>query len=138
MSKIQFFRNGAVAASLEAAKTAMSGATVLDGEMILGRYADGDKVRTLAAIAYVKDGAKSLEFVDNIEAVAGLQKQINEITGGSGSIATQIAAAVQALDAEVTSKDGQYVTVKVTEVDGVITAVNVTDAGVKTYADGAV
>ena len=139
MSKIQFFRNGAVAASLEAAKTAMSGATVLDGEMILGRYADGDKVRTLAAIAYVKDGAKSLEFVDNIEAVAGLQSQINAITGGgTGSIASQIATAIEALDAEITSKDGQYVTVKVTEVDGKITAVNVTDAGVKTYADDAV
>ena len=139
MSKIQFFRNGAVAASLEAAKTAMSGATVLDGEMILGRYADGEKVRTLAAIAYVKDGVKSLEFVDNIEAVAGLQSQINAITGGgSGSIASQITTAIEALDAEVTSADGQYVTVKVTEVDGKITAVNVTDAGVKTYADGAV
>ena len=139
MSKIQFFRNGAVAASLEAAKTAMSGAAVLDGEMILGRYADGDKVRTLAAIAYVKDGAKSLEFVDNIEAVAGLQKQINEITGGgTGSIASQITSAIQALDAEIPSNDGQYVTVKVTEVDGKITAVNVTDAGVKTYADDAV
>ena len=139
MSKIQFFRNGAVAASLDAAKSAMSTATVLDGEMILGRYADGEKVRTLAAIAYVKDGAKSLEFVDNIEAVAGLQSQINEITGGgSGSIASQIATAIQALDAEITSADGQYVTVKVTEVDGKITAVNVTDAGVKTYADGAV
>ena len=139
MSKIQFFRNGAVAASLEAAKTAMSGATVLDGEMILGRYADGDKVRTLAAIAYVKDGVKSLEFVDNIEAVAGLQSQINAITGGgTGSIASQIATAIEALDAEITSADGQYVTVKVTEVDGKITAVNVTDAGVKTYADGVV
>ena len=139
MSKIQFFRNGAVAASLEAAKTAMSGATVLDGEMILGRYADGEKVRTLAAIEYVKDGVKSLEFVDNIEAVAGLQSQINAITGGgSGSIASQITTAIEALDAEVTSADGQYVTVKVTEVDGKITAVNVTDAGVKTYADGAV
>lgn len=139
MSKIQFFRNGAVAESLTAAKSKMSELdNVLDGEMILGRYQDGDKVRTLAAIAYVNGEVKSLEFVDNIEAVAGLQEQINSITGDSGSIATQIATAIQALDAEITSNDGQYVTVKVTEVDGKITAVNVTDAGVKTYADDAV
>ena len=39
-------------------------------------------------------------------------------------------AKVAALDAEVTSSDGDNVTVKVTEVDGIITAVNVTD----TYA----
>ena len=41
-----------------------------------------------------------------------------------------IEGAVKALDAEVTSSDGTNVTVKVTEVDGIITAVNVTD----TYA----
>lgn len=44
-------------------------------------------------------------------------------------------AKVAALDAEVTSSDGNNVTVKVTEVDGVITAVNVTDSYAKITYD---
>ena len=39
-------------------------------------------------------------------------------------------AAINGLDAEVTSTDGSHVTVKVTEVDGVITAVNVTESDI--------
>ena len=39
-------------------------------------------------------------------------------------------AAITALNADVTSEDGDYVTVKVTEVGGVITAVNVTESGI--------
>ena len=45
----------------------------------------------------------------------------------SKGIDEAIAAAVNALDAEVTSTDGEFVTVKVTEVDGKVTAVNVTE-----------
>lgn len=42
----------------------------------------------------------------------------------------EIAPAIEALDAEVTSTDGAKVSVKVTEVDGKITAVNVTETDI--------
>ncbi|MBR6517585.1 MAG: hypothetical protein IKT40_12210 [Bacilli bacterium] len=45
-------------------------------------------------------------------------------------LVSKMEAAVAALDAEVTSADGSHVTVKVTEVDGKITAVNVTESDI--------
>lgn len=110
-----------------------------------------------------------------------LAEDINAMTGGNGSIAEQIATALDKLDAEIVNPDGNYVAsveqtdgkvkvtkgtfnfdekgtaagliaaldaeeegtgasvgvkVKVTEVDGKITAVTVDDIKVKEYADG--
>lgn len=52
---------------------------------------------------------------------------VDENGVASKGIDEAIAAAVDALDAEVTSTDGEFVTVKVTEVDGKVTAVNVSE-----------
>lgn len=53
----------------------------------------------------------------------------------SQGIDEAIAAAVNALDAEVTSTDGEFITVKVTEVDGKITAVNVSEEDIASDTD---
>lgn len=52
------------------------------------------------------------------------------ITTAKNEAIAEIAPAIEALDAEVTSTDGAKVTVKVTEVDGKITAVNVTESDI--------
>lgn len=52
----------------------------------------------------------------------------------AGSVANSIKVLKESLDAEVTSEDGEKVTVKVTEVDGIITAVNVTEADIASAA----
>lgn len=54
-------------------------------------------------------------------------KKLNEAIGNGGSVSEQISNAIKDLDAEVESTDGTYVKVKVTEADGKITAVNVTE-----------
>lgn len=57
------------------------------------------------------------------QAISALETAVGE----GGSVTTQINSAIDKLDAEITSADGSHVTVKVTEVNGVITAVNVTE-----------
>ena len=79
--------------------------------------------------------AQLQQDVDAIEAEYLTEADKTELTGAIATAkgeaidaaAGNTTAAIQALDAEVTSTDGSKVTVKVTEVDGVITAVNVTE-----------
>lgn len=60
------------------------------------------------------------------QAISALETAVGE----GGSVTTQINSAIDKLDAEITSADGSHVTVKVTEVNGVITAVNVTESDI--------
>ena len=53
-------------------------------------------------------------------------KALESAVGEGGSVAAQIKAAIEKLDATVTSDDGGFVTVQVTETDGKLTAVSVT------------
>lgn len=58
--------------------------------------------------------------------LTSINSELESLGGGAGSIANQIKAEIDKLDAEVTSTDGTNVQVKVTEVDGKITGVNIT------------
>ena len=61
--------------------------------------------------------------------LGGLQAKVQALeaaVGTSGSVAAQITAAIEKLDATVTSDGGGFVTVQVTETDGKLTAVSVT------------
>ena len=58
--------------------------------------------------------------------LTSINSELESIGGGAGSIANQIKSEIEKLDAEVTSTDGTNVQVKVTELDGKITSVNIT------------
>lgn len=58
--------------------------------------------------------------------LTSINSELESLGGGAGSIANQIKTEIEKLDAEVTSTGGTNVEVKVTEVDGKITAVAVT------------
>lgn len=124
VQNIKFLRNGVVfgpsndhvKTAREVALDAMEKqkANLADGTAILGRYQEtnGD-VKTLVGFAYISGNTKTLTVFD--------------VDGAGAEVDKKILSAIQALNAEKTSTDGKNVQVKVTEVDGVITAVNVTD-----------
>ena len=58
--------------------------------------------------------------------LTSINSELESLGGGAGSIANQIKSEIEKLDAEVPSTDGTNVQVKVTEVDGKITSVNIT------------
>lgn len=58
--------------------------------------------------------------------LTSINSELESLGGGAGSIANQIKTEIEKLDAEVTSTGGTNVEVKVTEVDGKITAVAIT------------
>lgn len=58
--------------------------------------------------------------------LTSINSELESLGGGAGSIANQIKSEIEKLDAEVTSTDGTNVQVKVTELDGKITGVNIT------------
>ena len=77
---------------------------------------------------------KTVEFDGSAEKTVDvnlkrLQDQINSLSGGAGSIATQISNAINELDVTDAAKDGQYVS-SVSETDGKIT---VTRAALPNY-----
>lgn len=95
-------------------------------------YIDSDVEGAAAMAQSIKANS---DAIDAIEADYLTSSDKTELTGAIATAkgeaidaaAGNTTAAIQALDAEVTSTDGSKVTVKVTEVDGVITAVNVTE-----------
>ena len=58
--------------------------------------------------------------------LTSINSELESLGGGAGSIVNQIKTEIEKLDAEVTSTGGTNVEVKVTEVDGKITAVAIT------------
>ena len=58
--------------------------------------------------------------------LTSINSELESLGGGAGSITNQIKSEIEKLDAEVTSTDGTNVQVKVTELDGKITSVNIT------------
>ena len=110
--------NGNEAGSV--AKAVADAKAAIDAYTVNGQAISGNPVLDAADIK--RDGKEQ-----TVEAaIAALETAI----GAEGSVAGQIKAAVEALDAEITSNDGSHVTVKVTEVDGKITAVNVTESDI--------
>lgn len=123
VQNVKFLRNGSVftpsadpvKTAREVALAAMNGQlnSLADGTAILGRYQETNGiVKTLVGFAYVSGETRTLTVLD--------------VDGAGADVDAKILAAIQALDAEKTSTDGKNVQVKVTEVDGKITAVNIT------------
>ena len=122
VQNIKFLRNGVVfGPSNDPVKTAREvaldamekqKANLADGTAILGRYQEtnGD-VKTLVGFAYISGNTKTLTVFD--------------VDGASADVDKKIKTAIQALNAEITSSDNANVKVKVTEVGGKITAVNI-------------
>ena len=105
--------------------------TKLDGEASV----EGSvKNQVTAALASAKDYTDALETElrggNNTDTLKSLKDSINAITSDSGSIATAINNAINALDATDTAEDGQYVS-SVSETDGKI---SVTRAKLPTYS----
>lgn len=124
VQNVKFLRNGSVftpsidpvKTAREVALSAMNGQlnSLADGTAILGRYQETNGiVKTLVGFAYISGETKTLTVFD--------------VDGAGADVDAKILAAIQALDAEETSTDGTNVQVKVTEVDGKVTAVNITD-----------
>ena len=123
VQNVKFLRNGSVftpsidpvKTAREVALSAMNGQlnSLADGTAILGRYKETNGiVKTLVGFAYISGETKTLTVFD--------------VDGAGADVDAKILTAIQALDAEKTSTDGTNVQVKVTEVDGKITAVNIT------------
>lgn len=123
VQNVKFLRNGSVftpsidpvKTAREVALSAMNGQlnSLADGTAILGRYQETNGiVKTLVGFAYISGETKTLTVFD--------------VDGAGADVDAKILAAIQALDAEKTSTDGTNVQVKVTEVDGKVTAVNIT------------
>lgn len=123
VQNVKFLRNGSVftpsidpvKTAREVALSAMNGQlnSLADGTAILGRYQETNGiVKTLVGFAYISGETKTLTVFD--------------VDGAGADVDAKILAAIQALDAEKTSTDGINVQVKVTEVDGKVTAVNIT------------
>lgn len=88
-------------------------ANLADGTAILGRYQETDGVvKTLVGFAYISDNVKTLTVFD--------------VDGAGADVDKKIKTAIEALNAEITSSEDTNVKVKVTEVGGKITAVNIT------------
>lgn len=124
VQNIKFLRNSVVfGPSNDLVKTARQVAldameqqkeNLADGTAILGRYKEtnGD-VKTLVGFAYISGDTKTLTVFD--------------VDGAGADVDEKIKTAIEALDSNATSVDGKNVQVKVTETDGKITAVNITD-----------
>lgn len=102
----------AIDAAAEAVKTAVDAYTV-NGKAISENPVLGSE--DIARPAAEGETAKTVE------------ETLVELEGAAADVDGKITDAINALDAEVTSTDGTNVNVKVTQVDGVVTAVNVTD-----------
>ena len=121
VQNVKFLRNGVVfvpgndktARQVALETMELQKANLADGTAILGRYQETNGiVKTLVGFAYISGDTKTLTVFD--------------VDGAGADVDAKILAAIQALDAEVTSSDGTNVQVKVTEADGKITAVNIT------------
>lgn len=125
VQNVKFLRNGVVfGPSNDPVKTArqvaldameQQKANLADGTAILGRYKETDGVvKTLVGFAYISDDAKTKTLT------------VFDVDGAGADVDEKINTAIEALNADVTSSGGKNVQVKVTEVGGKITAVNIT------------
>lgn len=121
VQNVKFLRNGVVftpsndktARQVALDTMEQQKANLADGTAILGRYKETDgEVKTLVGFAYISGNTKTLTVFD--------------VDGSSANVDEKIKTAIEALNAEIPSSGGNNVQVKVTEVGGKITAVNIT------------
>ena len=144
---LQLLRNGSIFPNYEAAVTAITGSTVQDGVIKLARYkgqsADSgntkystDVVKTVFGIYAAMEGNSGWTLFDSYhEIIQNIQNQIDSLTGGAGSIAQQIEAALSQLN--FTGVTGNVVT-QVTETNGLVaaTGANVGNLALTDYTEG--
>lgn len=127
LRNVQFYRNGEVSSvtgeTVVDLKSAYKKAEqdfiatrkhndMLDGEILLYRFIYNGTVHTLVGVVHVSGEVHSLEVLANYDMLGG-----------------EISDAIKALDATVTdSNEKNDITVKVTQTDGILTAVEVTDS----------
>ena len=147
---LQLLRNGQIFTSYTAAKDAILTSTTQDGVIKLARYTDstatsGDSkyqtstVKTIFGIYANFAGGTGWTIFDSYhEVIQNLQGQIDSMTGGTGSIAQQIDAALNQLDySGVTTGNGVVVT-NVRETNGTVEATAAEVGGLQlTNYDGA-
>jgi hypothetical protein len=102
-------------------------ADVIDTLQEIQSYITGDVAAADALVKRVGANETAIAVL-NGEAAGSVKKALADAKAYTDG-------AIDALDAVVESKDGKLVTVKVTEVNGKITAVNVTDTNVASKAD---
>lgn len=120
-----------VAADAAAAIAVLNGAATEAGSVA---KAVKDAVDAEAAVARAAEKANADAISTLNTTVTGhgttieeIQETLAGLTGGEGSIDSQITAKIAELDADITSAEGTNVRVQVVEVDGKITEVKVTD-----------
>lgn len=118
-------------------------ASFVNGVLTISKYEGDPVVLNLSTLADAKAVAKAFEEVEtlistnagkiktNEEAIKSIQDELDSLSGGAGSIATQIKNAIDTLDVEDTVVEGQYVS-GVSETDGKIT---VTRAALPDYTE---
>lgn len=132
---VQFFRNKSVIGSYDTHQDAITGAEnkfsviaqdpgLLDGEIVLYRYTINDSatIHTIVGVVCEKDGDKHIEILGNYDILNG------EITKALNNAKAYTDTQFQGLDAIVSNEDeeNQPVVVKITQVDGKLTSVEVT------------
>ena len=90
----------------------------VDAEAALAREAENVNKNAISDLQTTVD--------EHATAIADLEANLEAAIGAGGNVATQIDTAVKALDSEVEG-NGNYVSVKVVQVDGKINSVTVTD-----------
>ena len=128
---LQLLRNGSIFSNYEAAVNAITGSSVQDGVIKLARYKGNstdsgntkystDVVKTVFGIyAAMEDNSGWTIFDSYHEVIANIQQQIDSLTGGAGSIAEQIRAALDQLD--FSGATGNVIT-QVTQTNGLVAA----------------
>ena len=128
---LQLLRNGSIFQNYEAAVNAITSSTTSDGTIKLARYVGNSTdsgntkystnvVKTIFGIYADFAGGTGWTIFDSYhEVIANLQSQIDSITGGEGSIAQQIQAALDELD--FAGVAGNVVT-QVTQENGTVSA----------------
>lgn len=99
-------------------------ASFVNGVLTIEKYGADSVVLNLSTLADAKAVANAFKEVQdlidaNAEDIKSIQDELNSLSGGAGSIATQIENAIAKLDVEDTVVEGQYVS-GVSEVDGKI------------------
>lgn len=116
-----------ITAKIEALDATVGTATATDDTFVAVQAVQTDGKLTALTVD-TKNIAKASELTSLTGRVSTAESEIDALQEkmGDSSVSNQIDTKIAALDAEVTSADGANVQVKVTEVDGKITAVNIT------------
>jgi len=114
VQNVKFLRNQTPFVTRDLARQALEDnkGVAADGTALLARYTVSGEVKTIVGYVAVVGETHHLTIID--------------VEGAGADVDAKILAAIQALDAEITSSGGTNVQVKVTEVDGKVTAVNIT------------